>query len=72
MKKVICIPFLLAMLACSDGDGVESGDGSNHSMADSASTPSAIDTMQHPNGVTSGSVISRDTAAMRSDTSVSK
>ncbi len=56
------VALLLALSACGESSG---GD----SRADStSSTPSAIDTAQHPNGVTSGSVISTDTAAMKADT----
>jgi len=61
--------FLMAAvcLAISCGDSNEQGDGSHHDGSDASSTPSAIDTVQHPNGVTGGSVISTDTAAMRVD-----
>jgi hypothetical protein len=61
MKKALCIPILLVFLACGKNDR-----GNVPSEAES-STPSAIDTAQHPNGMSNGSVISRDTAAMQVD-----
>ena len=39
---------------------------------DSNNIPSAIDTTQHPNGVTTGSVISTDTSAMTVDSFVDR
>jgi hypothetical protein len=69
MKKAMCIPLLLFFIACGDGQGVENNSTGNELSGDTIdSTPSAIDTAQHPNGMTNGSVISRDTAAMRADT----
>ena len=68
MKLGICFSILLALLACGDG-GAENNRANDEGTRDSVnSTPSAIDTTQHPNGITSGSVISTDTAAMRADT----
>ena len=60
--------LLLALdfIACTDGSRVESRSEEDSGNA-AGSAPSAIDTMQHPNGVTGGAVISRDTAAMRPD-----
>lgn len=54
---------LVLLLGCADG---ESG-----SATDSVeNNPAAIDTTQHPNGVTTGSVISTDTAAIKLDSFV--
>lgn len=68
MKKAFCIPLLCAFLACGDSNGVDD----DNQIDSVTSTPSAIDTAQHPNGITSGSVISTDTAAMRADTNINK
>jgi hypothetical protein len=67
MKKALCIPILLVFLACGNGEGVEENDRGNVPSEAESSTPSAIDTAQHPNGMSNGSVISRDTAAMQVD-----
>lgn len=56
MKSGITILCLMVLIACGD------------EKTEDTSTPSAIDTTQHPNGVTSGSVISTDTAAMKANT----
>lgn len=70
MKKAFYIPFLVALVACGNGEGVENNGDQTVPGEAETSTPSAIDTAQHPNGMSNGSVISRDTAAMRVDTSV--
>lgn len=71
MKKLSYTPLFLVLLACGDRSGTDEAADSQDNLSDSIrSTPSAIDTVQHPNGVTSGSVISTDTAAMRADTSL--
>jgi hypothetical protein len=59
MKKYSISIALLCLLACnnsnSDKEGKENG-------------PAAIEgSTQHPNGITNGSVISRDTSAMQPD-----
>jgi hypothetical protein len=57
MKKYSIGIILLCLLAC------------NNNKEETREAPAAIEnTTQHPNGVTGGSVISRDTAAMRVDT----
>jgi hypothetical protein len=70
MKKALYIPFLVTLVACGNGEGVEKNGNSNVPGDAETSTPSAIDTAQHPNGMSNGSVISRDTAAMRVDSTV--
>lgn len=56
--------LMLDFIACSDGS-VDPANRTDENSADTlGSTPSAIDTVQHPNGMTNGSVISIDTAAM--------
>jgi hypothetical protein len=60
MKICAIISIVLTFLSCGNEETQRTG---------SDSTPTAIDTTQHPNGVTSGSVISTDTAAMKVDTS---
>jgi hypothetical protein len=57
MKKYSIGIVLLYLLAC------------NNNREETKEAPAALEnTTQHPNGVTGGSVISRDTAAMRVDT----
>ena len=56
---------LVVLLGCADGES-----GSATAKDSLENNPSAIDTTQHPNGVTTGSVISTDTAAMKVDSFV--
>lgn len=60
MKNLFGIILLFAISACGD----EAENGMNNDPSDTSKT---ADTTYHPDGVTSGSVISRDTAAMRVD-----
>lgn len=58
MKKYSLGIVLLCLLACNSSNTEKTKE-----------APAAIEgSTQHPNGVTNGSVISRDTAAMRVDT----
>jgi hypothetical protein len=68
MKHLLWSLLILCIASCNDGSGGDI-DGRSDSMSGDTmqSTPSAIDTMQHPNGMTGGGVISRDTAAMSPD-----
>ena len=62
MKKLLLPLLLLCLFACNSEEQEKTQD-----------APGAIDnTTQHPNGVTNGSVMSRDTAAMRVDTQGTK
>ena len=59
MKKIV-LPLAVAfsLLSCNN----DAGTGADNTATDA---PSAVDTgTQHPNGMTNGSVISTDTAAM--------
>lgn len=59
MKKyILSLALVTAMVSCNDGSNTNSAGGEQQN-------PSAIDTTEHANGVTTGSVISTDTAAMR-------
>jgi hypothetical protein len=69
MNRLFTFIVALALVACGDGEGGEQHEGHDTSGG-AVSTPSAIDTAQHPNGMTNGSVISRDTAAMKADTNL--
>lgn len=62
MKKYIVASALFMVIASCNNAGDTNA---NSTVADSGQNPSAIDTTQHPNGLTNGSVISTDTAAMR-------
>lgn len=69
MKTLTGILLIMLITSCeSNTEGEGSGRERRVSGDTVNSSPSAIDTVQHPNGITSGSVISRDTAAMRADT----
>lgn len=62
MKKFTIFFLLLCLYACNSNEQEKTQD-----------APGAIDnSTQHPNGVTNGSVMSRDTAAMRVDTQSAK
>ncbi|MEI6947957.1 hypothetical protein V9K67_12240 [Paraflavisolibacter sp. H34] len=50
--------ILVALWSCGGNDNNTANE------APATENPSAIDTTQHPTGITSGSVISTDTAAM--------
>lgn len=63
MKKYFLASVLVAaLISCNDGS--KSGDTST----DMKTNASATDSTQTPNGITTGSVISTDTAATRLDT----
>ena len=62
--------LMLDFIACTDGSVDPSRATEDNSNDSAGSAPSAIDTVQHPNGMTNGSVISRDTAAMATPDSV--
>lgn len=62
MKKLICASAIAILLfSCGNAGNETTGSGDSTSITN---TPSAIDTTQHPNGMTNGSVISTDTASM--------
>ena len=61
--KTYAILFLMVMALAGCSDGTETN--GKNAVPGEAENPSAIDTTQHPNGVSTGSVISTDTAAMR-------
>jgi hypothetical protein len=61
MKKILSASALfLIMMSCGNSGNNVPGTTDTGESAN----PSAIDTTQHPNGMTSGSVISTDTASM--------
>jgi hypothetical protein len=63
MKKILSATALfLLMMSCAN-----SGDNGGSTDTTGTTNPSAIDTTQHPNGMTNGSVISTDTAHMNVD-----
>jgi hypothetical protein len=70
MNRLFTLIVALALVACGNGEGGEQHEGGHDTSGSAMSTPSAIDTAQHPNGMTNGSVISRDTAAMKADTNL--
>jgi hypothetical protein len=62
MIKYIVNVFLLGLLAC--------GGNNSDEPANTKEAPAAIEnSTQHPNGVTGGAVISRDTGAIAGDSS---
>jgi len=62
MKTFAIFFLVLCLFACNSEEQEKTQD-----------APGAIDhSTQHPNGVTNGSVMSRDTAAMRVDTQLAK
>ena len=63
---VLSLLLVSTMVSCGNNSG-ESG-----TSTGTDNNPSAIDTTQHPNGVTSGSVISTDTSAMSVDSFVDR
>lgn len=65
---LLLILFGVIISGCTDN---KSKSGSS-AGTDSNNTSSAIDTTQHPNGVTTGSVISTDTSAMTVDSFVNR
>ena len=61
MKKLFSAMALFTLLLSCNNAG---NDGPVTDSTSINNTPSAIDTTQHPNGITNGSVISTDTASM--------
>jgi len=62
MKKAILqVALIILLLSCNNAGNEDSVTGDSNALNN---TPSAIDTTQHPNGITNGSVISTDTASM--------
>ena len=64
MKYYLVSIFLLCIIACTD---------SNNTESTTKEAPGAIEnSTQHPNGVTGGAVISRDTGAILADSPLVK
>ena len=62
MKKIIIASALfIGLLSCNNETG---GEPSLNDSISLENAPSAFDTTQHPTGITTGSVISTDTASM--------
>ena len=62
MKKIIIASALfVGLLSCNSETG---GETTSNDSASREDAPSAFDTTQHPTGITTGSVISTDTASM--------
>lgn len=73
MKQIIIFPCLIILLASCNNTGSGSNTIKGDSIKDEGFThPKAIDTMQHPNGITNGDVISTDTAAINVQNSINK
>lgn len=74
MKKLIVFSTLLIVLSSCNSNGSSESNMATGDTTDKAgmTNPSAIDTTVHPNGITNGSVISTDTAAMNVQKSVDK
>ena len=60
-KAILASAMFILLLSCNNAANDEASTGDSTTLNN---TPSAIDTTQHPNGITSGSVISTDTASM--------
>jgi hypothetical protein len=60
MKRIIVAMAVTAFIASCN----ESGNSNTTNDSAGQTNPTAIDTTQHPNGMTNGSVISTDTASM--------
>ena len=63
MKKILsAVALVILMMSCNN-----SGQNTNTRDTTGNTNPTAIDTTQHPNGMTNGNVISTDTASMNVD-----
>ncbi len=61
-KTLLAAALFLVMMSCNNPS-----DNGNGTDTTGTTNPSAIDTTQHPNGMTNGSVISTDTAHVNVD-----
>lgn len=72
MRKLLAFSVFFITIASCNGttdNNAATGDTTNNT---GLTNPSAIDTTQHPNGITTGDVISTDTAAMNTQNSINK
>jgi hypothetical protein len=73
MKKITVFSALLFVLASCNSNTSNSNAANNDTASNAELTnPSAVDTTKHPDGMTNGSVISTDTAAMNVQNSINK
>lgn len=70
-KLLVFSALLIALASCNGNTSKESTSGDTTKKA-GLTNPSAIDTTEHPNGITNGDVISTDTSAMNVQKSIDK